>query len=465
MKSVAIIGAGIAGLTAAYRLKQQGVPVVIYEAGSRVGGMIHTVQKEGYTVECGPSMIMETSPEPGKLVGDLGLNGSRLLPDIRAKRNYIVRGNTPIVLPKTPLDFFTTPLFSHQAKLRLLGEPFIERGNTAENLAEFVLRRLGREFLDYAINPFVGGVYAGDPHKLSVEHAFPKLHAVERVYGSLLTGQFLGSWQRRCRGEKTIASAARFSFPDGLQTLVRALQNELRTAIRLHAPVRVISRKNRGWEVEIDHCDQPTLHSAIVLAAPAHRLAAIALQGHRSISLAALGRIPYPPLAVVALGFRREEVEHPLDGFGMLVPEVEQAHILGTTFSSTVFPGRAPEGKVLLTSFLGGSRQPGLAVRTPQLKKGLVLKDLRRFLGVRCRPVFEHQTLVPHSIPQYQADYGHHKELMSSMENDLPGLYFAGNYRNGISLGHSIVSGTNVAQRVNEFLQGAEETQEAAILG
>src|SRR5438067_4403549 len=216
MKSVAIIGGGITGLTAAFRLRQQNVPVTLYEAGQRVGGVIQTLRQDGYLAEFGPNSILETSPKIASLIRDLGLESRRLYSDPGADNRYLVRGGKPVLLPGSPVAFLGTKLFSTGAKLRLLKEPFIRRApeTPEESLAQFVVRRLGQEFLDYAINPFVAGVYAGDPARLSIKHAFPKLHALEQRYGSLILGQFLGASERKKRGEASKQNAKKISFDD-----------------------------------------------------------------------------------------------------------------------------------------------------------------------------------------------------------------------------------------------------------
>src|SRR6185295_2615181 len=203
MNSVAIIGAGITGLTAAWKLQQQGIAVTVYEAGDRAGGVIQSVRQHGYLAESGPNTILETAPEIPALIRDLGLEPRRTYASAAAEKRYLVRDRKLIALPGSPLGFFRTSLFSADAKLRLLREPFIAPAPASreENLAEFVQRRLGREFLGYAINPFVAGVYAGDPHHLSVKHAFPRLYNLEQRYGSLIKGQVLGARERKRRAE------------------------------------------------------------------------------------------------------------------------------------------------------------------------------------------------------------------------------------------------------------------------
>ncbi len=199
MRSVAIIGAGITGLTAAFYLKRGGVPVTIYEASDRVGGAIQSIMADGYLAEFGPNTILETSPKVTQLVIDAGLASRRMDPAPEARARYVVRYQRPIEMPGSPLGFFTTKLFSGKAKLAVLREPFVpaRRHGPEESVAQFVVRRLGQEFLDQAIDALVAGVYAGDPYKLSIPQAFPKLAQLEEHYGSLIKGQIFGARERK----------------------------------------------------------------------------------------------------------------------------------------------------------------------------------------------------------------------------------------------------------------------------
>jgi len=456
MKSVAIIGGGITGLTAAFRFGQKNIPVTLYEAGNRVGGVIQTFRQDGYLAEFGPNSILETSPKITSLIADLGLEGRRLYSDPRASSRYIVRGGKPILLPDSPLRFVSTPLFSAAAKLRLLREPFIRRASDAgeENLAEFVKRRIGQEFLDYAINPLVGGVYAGDPARLSVKHAFPKLHALEQKYGSLLLGQFLGARERKRRAEVSKQDAKTISFDEGLQVLVDALRTRVGDAVRLNTRVISVEQTPEVWTVttRVDGRERKQTHSAVLFAGQAHKLADVSLISRSCLNWSPLAMIEYTPVASIVLGFRREDVAHPLDGFGMLVPEVERFTILGALFSSSLFPNRAPANHVTLTCYVGGTRSPDLARLEVHSLAELVLADLGTVLGVKGSPTFQYHYLFRKAIPQYEVGFGRFKELMNEIEAKSPGLFMAGNYRDGISLGDSIVSAHGVVERIEKFL-------------
>lgn len=467
MKSVAIIGAGITGLTAAFNLKRQGLAVTVYEASGRVGGVIQSLRQDGYLAEFGPNTLLETSPKIAQLIRDAGLQSRRLDPDPKAGARYVVRYGRPIAMPGSPLGFFTTELFTLKAKLAVLREPFIKprRDGVEESIGQFVVRRFNREFLDHAIDALVAGIYAGDPHKLSVVHAFPKLKALEDHYGSMIKGQIFGARERKRRGEVAKDRAPKFSFDEGLQVLPDTLAAQLGEAVKLNTAVTRLTKTATGWTVQTQTASGGARadHDAVIFCGTAPKLAELEIIGAPSTSsasretrnepsrrsaLQAFSEIRYPPVASVVLGFRREDVVHDCCGFGMLIPKIEGFKILGTIFSSALFPNRAPAGHLTLTTYVGGERHPELALLPADKLVALVCADLQKLLGVRGQPTFRHVVVYPRAIPQYNVGYGRFKELMTKLETDAPGLFLAGHYRDGVSLSDSIVSGINVSTRV-----------------
>jgi oxygen-dependent protoporphyrinogen oxidase len=440
MQKVAIIGAGITGLTAAFELKERGVECTVFEASDRVGGCIRTVQKDGYLVECGPNSILDTHPNIGNLVTRLGLEGKKLLSKPAANNRFIVRDGEPIALPVSPPAFFKSKAFSGKAKLRLLREPFIKsKSNEAESLADFVLRRLGQEFLDYAINPFVSGVYAGDPAKLSTCHAFPKLYALEQKYGSLIKGAIKGSKERKKRAETASKDARMFTFDDGLDVLPKQLAAKLGNAIRLKNPVSGLRQQENGnWLVNGEE------FTDALLAIPAHAMP----QLEAPFDLSLFSEIYYPPVASLSLGFGSNQFTHPLNGFGVLIPKIENHYSLGALFPASTFDGRAPGGMTLLTIFIGGSQSPENALLNEDEMLANVLRDLRELLGLDGTPDFKLLSVWPKAIPQYVVGYEKYLNRMKTIEADYKGIHFAGHYRDGISVANSILSGISVAERI-----------------
>ena len=449
MKSVAIIGAGITGLTAAFYLKRQGVPATVFEARERIGGVIQSIRKDGFLAEFGPNTILETSPKIAQLVRDAGLEARKLATDPQAEARFVVRYGRPIAMPSQPLGFFTTPLFTAKAKLAVLREPFIKprRDGVEESIGQFVVRRFNQEFLDHAIDALVAGIYAGDPNQLSLPHAFPKLKALEDNYGSMIKGQIFGAHDRKKSGETAKDRAAKFSFDEGLQVLPDALAAQLGDSLKLNTPVIKLTQTADGWRVTTANGEAE--FAKVIYCGTAYQLAELgieAAQQHRATKT--FSEISYPPVSAVVLGFKREDVAHPACGFGMLIPKIEGFKILGTIFSSALFPNRAPAGHITLTSYIGGARYPELGLLPAKALIEATMADLRVLLGVKGQPVFTHTKTWPRAIPQYNVGYGKYRALLTEIEGNTPNLFFAGHYRDGVSLGDSIVSGVNIAERL-----------------
>lgn len=452
MKSVAIIGAGITGLTAAFYLKRKGVAVTVYEASGRVGGVIQSLRQDGYLAEFGPNTLLETSPKIAQLIRDAGLQSRRLDPNPKAEARYVVRYQLPIAMPGSPLGFFTTNLFTLKAKFAVVREPFIKprRDGIEESIGQFVVRRFNQEFLDHAIDALVAGIYAGDPAKLSLTHAFPKLKALEDNYGSMIKGQLFGTRERKKRGEVAKDRAPKFSFDEGLQVLPDTLAAQLGDAVKLNTIVSKLTKTVSGWTVHAQGAtgESHTEHNAVIFCGTAPKLAALKIDAAVPVDLGTFSEIRYPPVASVVLGFRREDVAHDCCGFGMLIPKVAGFKSLGTIFSSALFPNRAPAGHHTLTTYVGGERYPELASLPQDKLVTLVCDDLKILLGLRGQPTFQHVVFYPKAIPQYNVGYGRFKELMTVVETQAPGFFLAGHYRDGVSLSDSIVSGINVSDRV-----------------
>jgi oxygen-dependent protoporphyrinogen oxidase len=459
MAAVAVVGAGVAGLTAAYRLKRRGIRVVVYESSDRAGGIILTDRREGYLAELGPNSMTAGGGVLADVLSQLGLDPSRIEAQREARKRYIVRKSKLVALPTSPSQLLTTRLLSNGAKLAIFGEPLVEPGDSPmeESVATFVRRRFNQEVLDYVANPFVAGIFAGDPEHLSARHALPRLHDLEHTHGSVVKA--LGRMMQTGRGEPgSEPGAGLISFEGGLREIPDAFARELRSEIRFKAPVTQLRRGPKGWTVSAAY-QASELYDGVIYAAPAHCADEVDLGFEGGDRVKTLTSISHPPVAVLALGFRREDVAHRLDGFGFLVPEVERRNVLGVIFSSTVFPGRAPAGHVLLTAFVGGVRHPDLANADLSTLTARVLDDLRLLLGVRGEPTFRALHLWPKAIPQYTLSYGRFKEIMDEAERRNPGLGLTGSYREGVALGEVIAAADQVAERIAEQVGTGERTE------
>jgi oxygen-dependent protoporphyrinogen oxidase len=449
-----IVGAGISGLAAAHGLCARSRTCAVLDAGNEAGGVIGTRRRDGFLYEMGPNSTLDTTPLINALLEELGIAKERVDANAVAATRYVVRGGKLMALPGSPGAFFTTRAFTLAAKLRLFGEPFIPRTEAGvdESIAAFVRRRLGNEFLDYAIDPFVAGIYAGDPERISVAAAFPKLLALEQAYGSLIKGQIVGARARRKSGEVAKNVAASFSFRGGMQTLTDSLAKAL--PIQTGASVQRIARNGDGtFLVEGVRDGAPTAMRArsVVVAAPA-RAAASMIEGIAPDAAAALAAIEYSPIAIVASAYRRSDVAHSLEGFGFLVPKREHRFLLGCLFSSSMFEGRAADGSVLLTTFAGGRRNPEVESMAEADIAAAVRAELAERLGARGVPLWQEVVRWPRAIPQY--DIGHLDRVrhIDAAEAALPGLYFCANYRGGVSVGDRIKCGHATAEQADAFI-------------
>jgi oxygen-dependent protoporphyrinogen oxidase len=347
-------------------------------------------------------------------------------------------------------QFFRTPLLSAGAKWRLCAEPFIRRApaDAEESVAQFVGRRLGSEVVDRVINPLIAGIYAGDPAKLAVRHAFPMLHRWDRDHGSLVFGALASRRAQRKAGIPRFQSRS-ISFRPGLQAIIDALVRIVGDSLYTGTTVEEIAPAS-PWRVRFTRAGEPAMEvkaDAVIVTTPAHATVTLPFPAAAAELFAPLAEITYPPVTSVALGFQRDHVAHPLDGYGVLVPACENLKILGTLFNSSLFPNRAPTGCVLLTTFVGGMRQPQLAGLGADELRTLVLDDLRTLLGVSGEPLHMHITAWPRAIPQYNLGYGRFHAAMETAERALPGLCLGGHVRDGVSVGDCIRAGWKLAAR------------------
>lgn len=454
-KHVVVIGGGISGLTAAFWLKQSGVPVTVLERDAMPGGTMRTMQDGGWMVETGPNSALETTPVFGQMFDLLGLTRDRLYADAASNNRYILRNGRLHALPMSPPAFLRSRLWTVPGKLRLLKEPFVGRAEREETIAEFVERRLGREFLDYAINPFVAGVYAGNPEQLSVRSAFPKLYALEEKYGGLIRGMIGGARERKKRAEVAKDRARMFSFVHGMQQFPDAIAAHLGMAVQCNCTVTAIgvqpSAQGTGVGFTVDYTLAGRVSrleaSDVVLAVPSYAAADL-LQAHAPDLAQELRGIYYPPVAEVFLGYRADQCSRALDGFGYLIPAVEKRMILGTIWSSALFPGRAPEGHYALTTFVGGSRQPELLKGSDAEILALVRAELASIMGVQGEPAYARVIRWERAIPQYNLGHGKIMGMVDALEASHPGLVVCANYRGGIAVGDCVRNGREVAERI-----------------
>lgn len=452
MKTI-VVGAGISGLATAHALRamQPGIELRVLEAAGRVGGKVWTEQTpEGFRCEWGVNGFLDNKPKTLELAAALGLEPLR--GRAAADRRYVFRHGTLHSLPESPPAFLTSRLMSLPGRLRVLWEVLAPKGRAEdETLAEFAQRRLGREAFEALIDPMASGVFAGDPHRMSLKSCFPRIYELESRYGSLIRGMIRLQIEARRRGGSGPGAGPGgklTSFADGMGAMTGRLAEQLGARVRLATPVAAIEPAGGRFLV---HTESGPAEEAecVVLAAPAFRQAQI-LQSLDGELADLLRGIEYPPVAVVCLGFAARDVAGRLDGFGFLVPGSEGRRILGTVFDSSVFPGRAPKGSVLLRTLVGGARFAELAQLPDAQLLDAVRGELKDVLGIAGEPMFAQIHRHQHAIPQYHIGHARRLEAIATTLRGHPGLVLTGNAFRGVSLNDCIENAWRVADALIE---------------
>lgn len=464
---VAVIGGGLSGLAAAHRLQElcarekRPLDLVLFEAGTRLGGVVGTRQIAGYRVELGADSFITNKPWGVDLCRRLGIE-DRLIPtDERYRRSLVLRNGKPVPVPEgfqllAPVSIgavLASPLFSIAGKIRMALEYVLPRGapQDDESLAHFVRRRFGREALERLVQPLVGGIYTSDPEKLSLRATMPRFLEMERVHGSLIRALR----RKRCENaDEAPASGARYglfaTLKAGISELVDALaaRVERDAGVQFETEVQSLTPEpdGRGFVVELPFGAKESF-DAVILAIPAFR-AGPAIARFAPHAAEALGRIEYASTAIVVSGHKLADIRHPLDAFGLVVPAIERHEILAVSFTSRKFPDRAPEGCVQLRTFVGGAMQPQLMQLSDAELTQLVARELASILGVTGKPDFTIVSRWMRSMPQYHVG---HLDLLAAIERDLtafPRLALAGNAYHGVGIPDCIHSGEQAAERV-----------------
>jgi len=440
-KKILILGAGISGLAAAYLLDKDGINVTVLEKNNEPGGAMISRREEDYLVDYGPNSGLETTPLIRQIVDGVGLSNEMIYANEEGNRRYILRDNHLHALPMNPPAFLKTKLFSTKAKIRLFAEPFIGKSEDGyyQSISQFVARRLGQEFLDYAINPFVAGVYAGNPDELSVKSAFPKLYRLEEVYGGLIKGMIKGAKERKQRAEQSKQNAKMFSFNEGMQTFPSAIAKKLEGKINYNCSITKIEKLNNQYSISfIQNGEEKKIDADIITSTiPAHIAGNLFRPMDPTLSNH-LEAIYYPPVMVLYLGYKKEAIGQPLDGFGFLIPKKENKSYLGAIWSSVIFKKRAEDDKAAFTIFIGGARSPELFDLGKDVIIRKVLDEFHSIMKIKEEPVFVRERMWEKAIPQYNIGYIEHENYFDQFEKNNPGIILSGNYRGGISVGDCI---------------------------
>lgn len=477
MAHIVVIGGGISGLAAAHRLVElsPGAQVTLVEASSRLGGTIRTDERDGFLLERGPDSFISEKPEAVALAKRLGLESRLVQTNYEHRRSFIVRNGRlrpvpegfQLLAPSRIWPFLTTDIFSLAGKARMAADLFLPRraanGVSDESLSSFVRRRLGREALERMAQPMVGGIYTADPETLSLRATLPRFLDMEQDHRSLILAM-LRKARSQASTEKSGTSGARYSlflsFDRGMEVLVQALEQKLKHTpeqkltpvdIRKETRVQSLSRTGASWTIQTQTGD--TLATdAICLALPAY-VAADLLSNVKPTLATQLNQIKYASTATINLAYRRAAIQHPLNGFGFVVPFVEKRSLIACTFSSVKFSGRAPDDHVLLRAFVGGALQPEMFEFEESAMLGEVEDDLKDLLGISERPIFAEVAKWKNSMPQYEVGHLDRVQAIETEVAQLPNLTLAGNAYRGAGIPDCIRSGETAAQKIINFLK------------
>jgi protoporphyrinogen/coproporphyrinogen III oxidase len=462
---IIIIGGGVTGLSTAYRLVELGtekklrIEVFLLEGSGRVGGTIGTRCLDGFLIEEGPDSFITTKPWALSLCRRIGLDSCLIPTNDKYRRTFVIhRGRlVPVpegflmLAPAKLLPLLTSSLFSWYGKLRMMLDLAIPRAprRDDESLASFVTRRLGREALERAAQPLMGGIYTADPETLSLRATMPRFLEMEEEHGSVIRAMLIE--KRKSQRRQGSDSGARYSlfmsFRDGMQTLVDALSACLpEGAIQLNRRVRLLSRSNGGWSILTDN---DVRHDAdgVVIATSARHAAALSEGFDPSLS-AELTKIRYASSAVVNLAYKLEDIPHPLDGFGFVVPIVEKRAVLACSFSSVKFAGRAPDGNALLRCFVGGALQPEIYEWDDRALIEAMRKEMRDLLHIASPPLLALVHRHPQSMAQYSVGHLEQISRINDKVNRHRGLALAGSAYGGVGIPDCIHSGEAAAEAV-----------------
>ncbi len=407
-------------------------------------------------MELGPNTLM-AKPGLYHLIKSLGLTEKVIFPPSASRRRYVVKDGKPVALPDSLKSALKSPLIGTEGWGHLLKEPFRKPASHEETLAVFIQRRLGQNILNYFVDPFVSGIYAGVPEQLSAKAAFPRLHSLEQTYGSLLCGgiaQIRSSKKRQAQDRKDGFPdkwrGKLVSFPKGLSTLTDGIRDELEqlpnVRIVTGSKVEKILQRDQTWHV-LDQKGKAFVARNLILTTPAW-VSGRLMQSVDAQLQSALETIPYPPLAAVVLGYTDNAIKHPLDGFGMLIPSTEKKQTLGALFSSALFAERAPAGRVLFTCFIGGRKTPSVGEWSDEQLINTVNTELSEILDIDAGPVFTKVARWSHAIPQYEVGHLARIAKIDDIAQKYAGLHLMGNWRDGISVGDCIDNGFAMARKL-----------------
>ncbi len=462
MPQFVVVGAGISGLATAFHLQERlpKAEITVLEAAGRPGGTIWTERIEGFQVEVGANGFLDTKPSTLQLCEQLGIRDRLISASDAAQHRYLFLDGRLLKLPEGLWSFLRSPLLSWRSKWAIFRERSVKprADDVDESVHDFIARRTTPEVAEVFGDALVTGIYAGDPHLLSMGAAFPRIVEFERRHGSILAGMRHAAKVRRAqaeaRGETYDGGGRLLSFREGLRLLIETLSVRLRRPPLLGVRVRHIARESledsARWIVQGDGQDRWTA-DAVLLVCPAFGQAEL-LQNVDPRLAEQIGGIAYSPAIVVALGYRREQVPHSLEGFGYIAPQRARRDILGVQWCSSIFPERAPEGMVLLRAIAGGWHRHDIMTWDDRRLLEAVRKEIKLAMGIEAPPVFQHIVRWDKAIPQYHLGHAERVALIERQAATHPGLFLTGNAYHGVALNDCTEQAERVAARIADFV-------------
>lgn len=440
-----IVGGGISGLATAWQLAAQGQSAELWEADERLGGKIQTHQNKGYTTEQAASMVLNFRPEVSDFLRNSGLDNHKLVRSPASKR-YLIHQGALQEMPMKLGGMLRSPLWSLRGKLRLALEPFVLAGAAEnESVADFIRRRLGSEMLDKALSAYISGTLASDPAQADSLSVLPHLNALERRYGSLTAGVFA----RRILNRKRASNTEGFSFRGGMSTLVDELARQLGGSVHKGHRIEHIERHGTGWLVtaQTSESEISCRCKNLILCTPAPATAELIKNVNPDLGNL-LGDIDYAAVSVVHLAYAREQIKHPALGTGFLTPWQEKLSLNGSMWMHSLFSGRAPEGQLLMSNYMGGARRPDIAAWSDQQRLGVAQQELSRLLGIRGEVLWQRVDHHPQALPLYHGHYSLRQQAIYDALTLTPGLHLQANYLGGVSIRDRIVCAQRLATRL-----------------
>jgi oxygen-dependent protoporphyrinogen oxidase len=438
-----ILGAGPAGLAVAHELNKSGDKVKVVESSLRVGGSIRTINQDGWIVETGPNTLQINGEGDLKILHGYGLDKEILRANSSAASRFILSRGKLHTLTAQPTSLLKSNLLSFTEKVRLLSEVFIPRSKIKnESVFNFISRRFGSAAAELLMDPVIAGTHAGNPRELMIENCFPLLTELEKNHRSVLLGLIKNKKEAR----------AIIGFKNGMQQLAEAMAESLKDNIEIGCHLTLMQKSRGGWQVAWRNTrgeEHGGWAKNLIITIP-HWQWSSTLPFEILKDLEDWKLAPSPSVTVMARGYNQSDVPHRLNGFGYLVPQSEKREILGTLFSSSVLPSRAPAGKILLTSFIGGARQPQMAAKSDIALGEILDREYKETLGITARPEKEWIQRWEQSIPQYTLGQTERENSLALVESKNAGLYFHGAFRSGISLMQVIRGGHSLAQKISK---------------